>query len=120
MKTITIKNKGSPEALQLEDTPIPILKPNEVLIRVHAAGINRPDIFQRQGSYPPPSDASPILGLEVAGEIVGFGSKVNNWKLDDKVCALVNGGGYAEYAVAPAEQCLPIPANFSYIQAAAL
>lgn len=120
MKTVIIKKIGSPEFLQLEETPIPVLKPHEVLIRVHAAGVNRPDIFQRQGSYPSPPDASPILGLEVAGEIVGFGAKVNNWKLDDRVCALVNGGGYAEYAVAPASQCLPIPQHFSYVQAAAL
>ncbi len=99
---------------------MPVPKANEVLIRVHAAGINRPDILQRQGLYPPPADASPILGLEVAGEIVACGEQVQRWQVGDKVCALVNGGGYAEYAVAPAAQCLPIPEPFSFIEAAAL
>jgi putative PIG3 family NAD(P)H quinone oxidoreductase len=91
-----------------------------VLIRVCAAGINRPDILQRQGLYPPPADASPILGLEVSGEIIACGAGASDWTVGDKVCALVNGGGYAEYAVAPAAQCLPIPPGFSFVQAAAL
>lgn len=91
-----------------------------MLVRVQAAGINRPDILQRKGLYPPPADASPIMGLEVAGEIVTCGNDVKRWRPGDKVCALVNGGGYAEYAVAPASQCLPIPQNFSLLQAAAL
>jgi putative PIG3 family NAD(P)H quinone oxidoreductase len=99
-------------------TPLP--DDDEVLIRVHAAGINRPDILQRQGVYPPPADASPILGLEVAGEITACGKNVKRWKQGDQVCALVNGGGYAEYVVAPAAQCLPVPQDFSYVQAAAL
>ena len=120
MQTITIKKFGSPDVLGLGEFPIPAPKPNEVLIRVRAAGINRPDIFQRQGLYPAPADASPILGLEVAGEITEMGKDVTDWKIGDKVCALVNGGGYAEYAVAPAAQCLLMPDNFSFIQAAAL
>jgi len=120
MKTITIKNFGSPDVLEVGDSPIPEPTSNEVLIRVHAAGINRPDILQRQGLYPPPVDASPILGLEVAGEIVELGEGVTDWKVGDQVCALVNGGGYAEYAIAPAAQCLPVPKNFSFFQAAAL
>jgi NADPH:quinone reductase len=120
MQTITTKNFGSSDLLELGEFPIPIPKSEEVLIRVHAAGINRPDILQRQGLYPAPADASPILGLEVAGEITVLGENVTEWKIGDKVCALVNGGGYAEYAVAPAAQCLPIPDQFSFIQAAAL
>jgi putative PIG3 family NAD(P)H quinone oxidoreductase len=120
MQIITIKNFGSPEVLGVGESPIPTPKSDEVLIRVHAAGINRPDILQRQGLYPAPADASPILGLEVAGEITILGENVTDWKIGDKVCALVNGGGYAEYAVAPAAQCLPIPDNCSFIQAAAL
>src|SRR4051812_40291383 len=109
MKLVSLKDFGSIDNLQIVDAPIPIAKEDEVLIRVNAAGINRPDIFQRKGLYPPPEDASPILGLEVAGEIVEVGENVSSWKSGDKVCALVNGGGYAEYAVAPAAQCLPIP-----------
>jgi len=120
MKIITIKEFGSPHVLQLQDGESPKPKVDEVLIRVHAAGINRPDIIQRQGLYPAPADASPILGLEVAGEIIARGENVVEWNVGDKVCALVNGGGYAEYAVAPAAQCLLIPEGFSFIQAAAL
>jgi putative PIG3 family NAD(P)H quinone oxidoreductase len=120
MQIITIKNFGSPDVLGVGESPIPTPKSDEVLIRVHAAGINRPDILQRQGLYPAPTDASPILGLEVAGEITEIGKDVTDWKISEKVCALVNGGGYAEYAVAPAAQCLPIPDHFSFIQAAAL
>ncbi len=120
MQIITLKNFGAPDVLGAGDSPIPTPKSDETLIRVHAAGINRPDILQRQGLYPAPADASPILGLEVAGEITDIGKDVTNWEIGDKVCALVNGGGYAEYTVAPAAQCLPIPDDFSFIQAAAL
>lgn len=120
MKIIKLNGSGSPDVLDVGESIIPTPKSDEVLIRVHAAGINRPDILQRQGLYPAPTDASPILGLEVAGEITEIGKEVTDWKIGDKVCALVNGGGYAEYAVAPAAQCLPIPDNFSFIQAAAL
>ncbi len=120
MKLITLKSFGAPHELEVVEGESPTPKSNEVLIRVHAAGINRPDILQRQGLYPAPADASPILGLEVAGEIAEIGKDVVDWKIGGKVCALVNGGGYAEYAVAPATQCLPIPDNFSFIQAAAL
>lgn len=120
MQYIAMDNSGAVDVLVVKNTDIPSPKSNEVLIRVHAAGINRPDIFQRQGFYPPPADASPVLGLEVAGEIVAIGKEVMAWKVGDKVCALVNGGGYAEYALAPAAQCLPIPAHYSYVEAAAL
>jgi len=120
MQYINMKNAGAPDVLYVATTEKPQPALGEVLIRVHAAGVNRPDIFQRQGSYPPPADASPVLGLEVAGEIVEVGEQVADWKPGDKVCALVNGGGYAEYAIAPAAQCLPVPENFSFFQAAAL
>ena len=90
------------------------------MIRVAAAGVNRPDVFQRKGLYPPPPGASPILGLEVSGEIVTVGNEVSRWHIGDQVCALVSGGGYAEYCLAPAVQCLPIPRGFSLVQAAAL
>lgn len=120
MKYIDLVDADTSLAMLLRDGAIPVPATGEVLIRVLAAGINRPDILQRQGLYPAPSDASPILGLEVAGEIVACGEDVKNWKPGDKVCALVNGGGYAEFAVAPASQCLPLPASFSYVQAAAL
>jgi NADPH:quinone reductase len=120
MQVIGMKNSGSSDVLYLLNVEKPLPKKHEVLIRVRATGINRPDIFQRQGLYPAPADASPILGLEVAGEIEAIGEGVSEWKRGDKVCALVNGGGYAEYAVAPATQCLPIPDHFSFVQAAAL
>ncbi|HEY0894334.1 MAG TPA: NAD(P)H-quinone oxidoreductase [Cellvibrio sp.] len=120
MKFIAVRNPGGIDQLELQSMQIPRPNIDEVLIRVHAAGINRPDILQRQGAYPPPADASPILGLEVAGEIICCGANVKRWKQGDKVCALVNGGGYAEYVVAPAAQCLPVPQDFSYVQAAAI
>jgi putative PIG3 family NAD(P)H quinone oxidoreductase len=120
MKFIALKNPGDVDQLELQTMATPQPNDDEVLIRVYAAGINRPDILQRQGMYPPPADASPILGLEAAGEIVHCGANVKRWKQGDKVCALVNGGGYAEYVIAPAAQCLPIPQDFSYVRAAAL
>lgn len=120
MKLIELKSFGAPDKLAVVDGKVPTPMDSEVLIRVHAAGINRPDILQRQGLYPAPTDASSILGLEVAGEITDIGKGVTDWKIGDKVCALVNGGGYAEYTVAPAAQCLPVPDQFSFIQAAAL
>jgi putative PIG3 family NAD(P)H quinone oxidoreductase len=120
MRAIHLQGTGAIDCMQVQFLPVPEPKADEVLIRVHAAGVNRPDILQRQGLYPAPPDASPILGLEVAGEVVACGSAVNQWQPGDKVCALVNGGGYAEYAVAPQAQCLPVPKNFSFIEAAAL
>lgn len=120
MQYIAINHAHNRQELCVQYLPKPSPMADQVLIRVCAAGINRPDILQRQGMYPAPADASPILGLEVAGEIVACGEDVSVWSVGDKVCALVNGGGYAEYAVAPAAQCLPIPQGFSYVQAAAL
>jgi NADPH2:quinone reductase len=111
---------GGPDGLRIAETALPQVKPGEVLIRVEAAGINRPDIQQRKGLYPPPPGASPILGLEAAGEVAAIGDGVTGYKPGDRVTALCNGGAYAEYVTAPATQCLPWPAGFSAIQAAAL
>ncbi|WP_040392494.1 NAD(P)H-quinone oxidoreductase [Cellvibrio sp. BR] len=120
MRYVALTGFGEASNLQLAQMAIPEPKPDEVLIKVYAAGVNRPDILQRQGLYPAPENASPILGLEVAGEIVACGVNVKRWQLGDNVCALVDGGGYADYALAPAAQCLPMPADYSYVQAAAL
>jgi NADPH2:quinone reductase len=120
MRAIQLPTPGGPEAMQLGEMPIPEPKPDELLIRVLAAGINRPDIQQRKGLYPPPPGASPLLGLEAAGEVVALGSAVTQYKIGDKVTALCNGGAYAEYVAAPVTQCLPWPAGFDAIQAAAL
>lgn len=120
MKYINLPLFGDANVLRLDCMDVPAPNDEQVLIRVYAAGINRPDILQRQGLYPAPADASSVLGLEVAGEVVCCGKQVSRWQPGDKVCALVNGGGYAEYALAPAAQCLPIPTGFSYIEAAAL
>lgn len=108
------------QGLTIEREPIPSPKPGEVLIKVSAAGLNRADLLQRKGLYPPPADASPIMGLEVAGEVVAAGPGVDNWQVGDRLCALTHGGGYADYTVAPVTQCLPIPAQFSMAEAAAL
>ena len=120
MKAIEISQPGGPEVLTLVERPKPELKPGQVLIKVKAAGINRPDVFQRQGSYPPPSDASDLPGLEVAGEIVEGDVSGTNFKIGDMVCALTPGGGYAEYCAAPAGNCLPIPEGLSLVEAATL
>ena len=107
-------------SLQLSPLPQPVPAPHQVLIKVAAAGISRPDLMQRQGLYPAPAGASPILGLEVAGTVVEIGNAVSGFNIGDQVCALVNGGGYSEYCLASAVCCLPIPKGFSFIQAAAL
>lgn len=121
MKAIVITSFGGPEVLELRERPIPEPKPNEVLIKVYAAGINRPDIMQRSGTYPAPEGYSAdIPGLEVAGEIVSCGNDVKRWKEGNKVCALLGGGGYAEYAVVDQGSCLPIPADYSFSEAATL
>ncbi len=106
--------------LSIASGPVPSPGSGEVLIRVHSAGINRADVLQRNGLYPPPPDASPILGLEVSGTLVAVGANAGDWRVGDRVCALTHGGGYAEYAVAPAGQCMPIPTGFSKGEAAAL
>jgi NADPH2:quinone reductase len=120
MSHIEMTAPGGPEVLRLTTGPTPTPKPDEVLIRVQAAGVNRPDIAQRSGSYPPPPGASPLLGLEVAGEVVAAGDAVTAYRTGDRVCALTNGGGYAEYCVAPAPQCLPWPSAYDAVRAAAL
>ncbi|BAP77433.1 NAD(P)H quinone oxidoreductase [Pseudomonas sp. MT-1] len=120
MRHIDHRPGGGPECLRMAEGPVPEPGPHDVLVRVAYAGINRPDVFQRSGSYPPPPDASPLLGLEISGEIVALGADVSGWKVGDQVCALTPGGGYAEYCVAPAEHCLPVPAGLSMLEAAAL
>lgn len=120
MRYITVRQPGEPEVLELATGPVPVPRANEVLIRVLAAGVNRPDVLQRRGAYPPPADASPVIGLEVAGEVAAAGTDVTQLHAGDKVTALTNGGGYAEYCLAPASQCLPWPTGYDAIRAAAL
>lgn len=121
MKAIVIPHAGPAEVLQVQERPVPQPASEQVLIKVFAAGVNRPDIAQRQGVYPPPPGAPvDIPGLEVAGVIEACGSAVKRWKKGDPVCALIAGGGYAEYAVANASHCLPVPANCSFAEAASL
>ena len=114
------RGAGGPEVLGLDTVALPVPREVEVLVRVQAAGVNRPDVAQRQGIYPPPPGASPVIGLEVAGEIVALGAAVRRWRVGDQVTALTNGGGYAEYCVAPETQCLPWPAGLTAVQAASL
>jgi NADPH2:quinone reductase len=120
MQRIGMIAPGDPDVMVTETADTPSPGPGQLLIRVQAAGINRPDIQQRKGLYPPPKDASPVLGLEVAGEVAAFGEGVTGYAIGDRVCALVNGGGYAEYCLAPAPQCLPWPTGYDAIRAAAL
>ena len=121
MKAIIITQPGGPEVLQIAERPVPEFAANEVLVKVMAAGINRPDVAQRKGNYPPPAGApADIPGLEIAGIIEEVGPAVTQWQIGDKVCALVIGGGYAEYCNVPAGQCLPIPDNLSFAEAASL
>jgi len=120
MRYITAREPGAPEVLELAETAVPSPKTGEVLIEVAYAGVNRPDCIQRAGHYPPPPDASSILGLEVAGKIVAMDKEVSTWKIGDSVCALTPGGGYAEYCTTPAACCLPWPRGLSAVEAASL
>ena len=120
MKCIEISKPGGPEVLVLAEKPKPDPKPHEILVKVAAAGVNRPDVSQRAGKYPPPPDASPLPGLEVAGEVAAVGADAKMWKVGDKVCALAHGGGYAEYCAVPEAQALPVPKGLSMTEAAAL
>ena len=120
MRAIEITQPGKPEVLQPCERPLPELKAGEVLIKVHAAGINRPDVLQRMGHYPVPPGASSLPGLEVAGEIVDGDLADSGFRKGDMVCALVQGGGYAEYCAAPLAQCLPLPEGLSAVEAASL
>lgn len=120
MHFIDFKRPGPPEVLFLNEKPIPEPSPAEILVQVKAAGVNRPDLSQRAGNYPPPPGASPILGLEIAGIVTKVGVEVKKWKIGDAICALTNGGGYAEYCTVPEGQCLPIPHGLSFEEAASL
>jgi NADPH2:quinone reductase len=120
MKAIEITKPGDADVLMATSRPVPTPKNSEVLIKVRAAGVNRPDVMQRAGLYPPPKGASDIPGLEVAGTIVAAGNAVTGLQVNQSVCALVAGGGYAEYVTAPATQCLPIPNGLSIVEAASL
>jgi NADPH2:quinone reductase len=120
MRAIEIATPGPPSVLKLTQRPVPSVGPTDVLIRVAGAGVNRPDVMQRQGAYPPPAGASDIPGLEVAGELVRVGTDVTSLAPGAKVCALVAGGGYAEYVSAPAVQCLPVPQGVALKDAGAL
>jgi NADPH2:quinone reductase len=120
MRYVNVPTPGGPEVMRVEKTALPIPRDDEVLIRVMAAGVNRPDVQQRKGLYPPPPGATPILGLEVAGEVVALGATASGFYPGHRVTALCNGGGYAEYVAVPAAQCLPWPAGYDAIKAAAL
>lgn len=120
MKQIAITAPGGPDVLRAVEAPRPEPGPGQVLIRVHAAGVNRPDLMQREGKYPPPPGASPIPGLEVAGDVIATGAGVTTPGVGDPVCALLTGGGYAEFAVAEASLCLPVPQGLSLVEAAGL
>lgn len=123
MRAVAITHPGGPEVLQLTERPVPIPGAGEVLLKVAASGVNRPDIFQRMGNYPPPPGASDLPGLEVSGTVIDgdfSGENPCGLRAGDKVCALVSGGGYAEYVTAPLGQCLPAPKNVSLIDAAGL
>ena len=120
MRVIEISVAGGPEVLRIADRPAPVAGAGEVLIRVAAAGVNRPDVAQRKGLYPPPAGASDIPGLEVSGTVVAVGQDVASYSVGDAVCALVTGGGYAEFCAAPAVQCLPVPRGLTLVEAASL
>lgn len=120
MRAIEISEVGGPEVLRLTERPIPVAGAGEILIKIAAAGVNRPDALQRAGAYAPPPDASDLPGLECAGEVVAIGNGVTRWSVGDKVCALLAGGGYAEFATTHEDHALPIPEGLSMIEAAAL
>jgi putative PIG3 family NAD(P)H quinone oxidoreductase len=120
MKYVDMVAPGGPEVLQLREASAPTPRSGEVLIKVAAAGVNRPDVFQRLGAYPPPPGASPILGLEVAGEVAALGEGSRLWRTGDKVCGLTNGGGYAEFVAVSETQCMAVPKGLSMLEAAAL
>lgn len=117
---VTYDMPGQPGVLYLARSPLPLIDGEQILIKVHAAGVNGPDLAQRKGVYPAPQGASPILGLEVAGEVVAIGSEVNQWQIGNRVCALVPGGGYGEYVMTDAKHCLPMPKGWRYQDAAAI
>ncbi len=120
MRFVDLPSFGDPEVMTIARGPLPVPRAGEILVKVEAAGVNRPDVQQRKGAYPAPKDASPVLGLEIAGEVVALGDGVTEFKLGDKVCALANGGGYAEYCTVPASQTLFWPKGYDSVKAAAL
>ena len=120
MRAVEITQPGKPEVLKLGSRPVPQPRTGEMLIKIEAAGVNRPDVLQRMGNYPVPPGASDIPGLELAGKVAALGPGVTDWKIGDALCALVQGGGYAEYVAAPTLQCLPVPKGLSTIEAASL
>ena len=120
MRAIEITTPGGPEVLKIAQRPVPKPAAGELLVKVQAAGVNRPDVMQRKGGYPPPPGVTDIPGLEIAGTVAALGDGVTGWKVGDALCALVAGGGYAEYCVAPAPQCLPIPKGLTVVEAAAI
>ena len=120
MHAVEVAKPGGPEVLTPVERPLPSPKPGEILVKVAAAGVNRPDVLQRMGLYPVPPDASDLPGLEIAGEVVACGDGATRWKPGDRICALVHGGGYAEYCVAPEVQALPVPEGLSLVEAASL
>ncbi len=120
MRAVEITRPGPPEVLAITERPVPVPAPGELLLRVAAAGVNRPDCLQRRGVYPPPPGASDLPGLEVAGHVAALGPGVSGWREGERACALLAGGGYAEYCTVPVEQCLPVPAVLSLVEAAAL
>ena len=120
MRHVAAREPGPPEVLGLMEAGLPPPRHGEVLIKVAYAGVNRPDCLQRAGAYPPPPDASPIIGLEIAGTVVALGEGVDGWRVGEPACALTPGGGYAEYCTTPAAYCLPIPAGLSLLEAASL
>ncbi|WP_419799541.1 MAG: NAD(P)H-quinone oxidoreductase [Terasakiella sp.] len=120
MKCVEIREPGGPDVLILAERNVPVAGAEEILVKVASAGVNRPDVIQRKGLYPPPPGASDLLGLEISGEVVARGEGVTNLSVGDQICALTNGGGYAQYCVVPAEQCLPIPSGLTMEEAAAV
>lgn len=120
MTAVAISTPGGPMVLKPEKRDVPMPEAGEILIRVHAAGVNRPDVMQRKGAYPPPPGASDLPGLEVAGEVAALGEGATRWRVGDQVCALTPGGGYAEYVKVHASNALPLPAGFTYTEAAAV
>ncbi|MGO4439119.1 NAD(P)H-quinone oxidoreductase [Rhizobium sp. RAF56] len=120
MRFVELTSFGAPEVMTIGRGPLPGVKSGELLVRVEAVGVNRPDVAQRQGSYPPPKDASPVLGLEIAGEVVAVAAGVTDFAVGDKVCGLTNGGAYAEYCALPAGQALRFPKGYDAVKAAAL
>ena len=120
MQAVSIREPGKPEVLQLETVAVPELRESDVLVSVSAAGVNRPDVLQRLGMYPVPADASPLPGLEIAGEIVAVGASVSRWQVGDKVMALTHGGGYAQFCRVDESHCLTMPESMTWVQAAAV